>query len=250
MQGSLPQESNSQRIGHLAQKCFTAKHPDSWRLKALDGTDDFGFDYQVQTVVDRFVRDVFRVQLKGTTAPLKSADRCFFSVQLKASTVRYYERATEPVLLVLCDLSANPASAVSCPLYFCWIEEELQRINKTGLPPEQEYVTLRVPSANVVAPDTDVSEHVAHHRAVFRAGRALDRLVEEQRPGMSADARADLMERIPAGFRSRSYALVEAMTEVPATPWPEGTTWIVSVAPARSFAASSCWRYRVGAGVP
>ena len=66
-------------------------------------------------------------------------------MQLKASTVRYYERATEPILLALCDLSANPASAASCPLYFCWIEEELRRINKTGLPPEQEYV---IPSCN------------------------------------------------------------------------------------------------------
>lgn len=142
MQGTLPQESDSQRIGHQAQKCFIAKHPDTWRPKQLDGTDDFGFDYQVQTVVDGYVRDVFRVQLKGTTAPLKNADGSFFSVQLKASTVRYYERATEPILLVLCDLSASPQSAVSCPLYYCWVEVELRRINNTGLPNFGQGATL------------------------------------------------------------------------------------------------------------
>lgn len=50
--GILPQESEAQRIGHMAGRCLNATHPESWRLKALDGTDDFGLDYQVQTVVD------------------------------------------------------------------------------------------------------------------------------------------------------------------------------------------------------
>lgn len=31
--GVLPQESEAQRIGHMAGRCLSATHPDSWRLK-------------------------------------------------------------------------------------------------------------------------------------------------------------------------------------------------------------------------
>lgn len=123
--GILPQESEAQRIGHMAGRCLNATHPESWRLKALDGTDDFGLDYQVQTVVDGQVRDIFRLQLKGTTAPETSADGSFISIDLKASTVRYYDGITEAILLVLCDLSAGTQPSQG-RIYFCWIEDELR----------------------------------------------------------------------------------------------------------------------------
>jgi hypothetical protein len=62
MQGSLPQKSESQQIGHWSQKSSNGQTPETWRPKALDGTDDYGFDYQVQTVIYGFVRNIFRIR--------------------------------------------------------------------------------------------------------------------------------------------------------------------------------------------
>ena len=105
--GRLPSVSDAQSIGFRAEKCFTALCPETWLPKSVDGTDDFGIDYRVQTLESGQATDVFRVQLKGTTVPELSADGTYISIQLKASTIRYYARFTEPILLVLCDLSAN-----------------------------------------------------------------------------------------------------------------------------------------------
>ncbi len=218
--GILPQESEAQRIGHMAGRCLNATHPESWRLKALDGTDDFGLDYQVQTVVDGQVRDIFRLQLKGTTAPETSADGSFISIDLKASTVRYYDGITEAILLVLCDLSAGTQPSQG-RIYFCWIEDELRRVNAKELPAEQKYVTFRVPTANRLLPETDLSEHLAHARAVSKSARAIDAIVQAARPDLTEDARADFLSRVTGGLEARGFSLVQAIAEPAATPWPE-----------------------------
>tara|TARA_B100001105_G_scaffold255324_1_gene254111 strand:- start:2321 stop:6235 length:3915 start_codon:yes stop_codon:yes gene_type:complete len=207
----------------MAGRCLGVGQPDSWRLKPLDGTDDFGLDYQVQTVVDGQVRDIFRVQLKGTAAPDASADGSFFSIQLKASTVRYYEGITEPILLVLCDLSGvtHPTQG---RLYFCWIEDELRRLNAADMPALQQYVTFRIPAANRLLPDTDLSAHLSHSRAVSKSARAIDAIVQAARPDLSEDARADFLSRVAGGLEARGYPLVHAIAEPATTPWPEAPT--------------------------
>lgn len=223
--GTLPQESEAQRIGHMAGRCLSAGQPDSWRLKPLDGTDDFGLDYQVQTVEDGQVRDIFRVQLKGTTTPDKSADESFFSIQLKASTVRYYEGITEPILLVLCDLSGG-SHASQGRLYFCWIEDELQRLNAAEMPAHQQYMTFRVPAENQLLPETDLSEHLSHARAVSKSARAIDAIVQAARPDLTENGRADFLSRITGGLKARGFSLVQAIAEPASTPWleaPEGS---------------------------
>lgn len=218
--GVVPQESESQRIGHMAGRCLSATHPDSWRLKALDGTDDFGLDYQVQTVVDGQVRDIFRVQLKGTTAPETSADGTFISIDLKASTVRYYEGITEAILLVLCDLSAGIQPSQG-RIYYCWIEDELRRVNAKELPLEQKSVAFRVSTVNRLSPETDLSEHLAHARAVSKSARAIDAIVQAARPDLTEDARADFLSRVAGGLEARGFSLIQAIAEPAATLWPE-----------------------------
>lgn len=223
--GNLPQESEAQRIGHMAGRCLSAGQPDSWRLKPLDGTDDFGLDYQVQTVIDGQVRDIFRVQLKGTTTPDKSADGSFFSIQLKASTVRYYEGITEPILLVLCDLS-GVSHASQGRLYFCWIEDELRRLNSREMSANQQYLTFRVPAKNQLLPETDLSEHLSHARAVTRSAYAIDAMVQAARPDLTEEGRADFLSLVTGGLEARGFSLVQAIAEPASTPWieaPEGS---------------------------
>ena len=103
----LPQESEAQRIGHRADKCFAANQPDSWRAKPTDGTDDVGLDYQVQLVDDGQYVGLFHVQLKGSESPTLNATGEFYSIPLERSTVNYDLRISEPVLLVFADLSVN-----------------------------------------------------------------------------------------------------------------------------------------------
>ncbi|ELX10206.1 hypothetical protein Jab_2c22930 [Janthinobacterium sp. HH01] len=218
--GRLPSVSDAQSIGFRAEKCFTALCPEAWLPKSVDGTDDFGIDYQVQTLESGQVTDVFRVQLKGTTAPELSADGTYFSIQLKAATIRYYARFTEPILLVLCDLSAN-AVAIKSLLYHVWIHDELRRLNAPDLPVEQLYVTIRVPKANLLDGETDLSKDLSQFRALANIGASLDMTLEKRSPAMAAGERAALIERLPTGFATRSAALMESLSEEPATVWPD-----------------------------
>jgi hypothetical protein len=118
--------------------------PISNNYPELDGDDDFGFDYQIQVMEDGRATYIFRAQLKGTTNPDLNTAGNFFSIQLKASTVRYYMKCTEPILLVLADLSSGD-SPKHCPLYWTWIHEELRRLKAEELADDQKYLTFRIP---------------------------------------------------------------------------------------------------------
>jgi hypothetical protein len=101
----LPQTGEAQEIGQDAADCLSSNKPRSWLLHDLGGTNDYGLDYQVQLKLQQQVAHIFRLQLKGTRSPRRSADGSFISIGLSASTLRYYDNIEEPVLLVLCDLS-------------------------------------------------------------------------------------------------------------------------------------------------
>jgi hypothetical protein len=124
----LPQTGDSQEIGQDAYDCLRAKRPKGWQLTELGGVNDFGFDLQVQISVKQQVVHPFRLQLKGTRSPQRSADGSFLSINLSTTTLRYFDNTDEPVLLVLCDLSVDPEDPRECPLHYVWIREELDRI--------------------------------------------------------------------------------------------------------------------------
>lgn len=219
--GTLPQESDSQRIGRLASKCFVANCPNAWVPQPTDGDDDYGFDYQVQIIICGSVTDIFRVQLKGSTVPNLSSDREFLSVTLEASTVRYYARVTEPIMLVFCDLSIDENSPKNCPLYYVWIHDELRRINQRDIPVDQKSITLRVPSKNQLDENTDVSDDLQRYRNLQRASEAFDIVVQEKHPSLLPSERASLISRIPDSFRARNSVLLDVMCQETSTAWPE-----------------------------
>src|SRR4051812_31040314 len=105
MTDQLPKESRAQEIGHRAALALTACQPLGWRHHSLEGTDDAGLDIQIQVIGGQQYRDIFRLQLKGTESREPNAAGEFFSVPFKASTLNYYDRIIEPVLIVLADLS-------------------------------------------------------------------------------------------------------------------------------------------------
>jgi tetratricopeptide (TPR) repeat protein len=210
VEGPLPQTGDQHDINADADRGFRARSPRNWRTHGLEGTDDYGLDYQVQTTPSQRATDIFRVQLKGTRAPDISADGKFISIQLKASTIRYYDRIVEPILLVVCNLQANP-DPVDCPLYYVWVRDELRRIDVANLPVDQQYVTLRVPIQHRLTIQTDLSADIERQNELSRAGHAMDIRVEQTHPGMQVEDRLSVVQGVTQGITARSAAFIDAL---------------------------------------
>lgn len=210
VKGPLPQTGDQHDINADADRCFRARSPRNWRPHGLEGTDDYGLDYQVQTTPGQRATDIFRVQLKGTRSPDISADGKFISMQLKASTIRYYDRIVEPILLVVCNLQLDP-DPVDCPLYYVWVRDELRRINVDNLPIDQQYVTLRVPTQNRLAVQSDFSIDIERQNELSRAGHAMDIRVEQTHPGMQVEERLSVVQGVTQGIFARSAAFIDAL---------------------------------------
>ena len=220
VEGPLPQTGDQQDIGADADRCFMARMPRNWKPHSLAGTDDYGLDYQIQTTPGQRATDVFRVQLKGTRSPDFSSDGRFLSMQFKASTIRFYDRIVEPVLLVVCDLSAN-SEPVDCPLYYVWVRDELRRISVATLGPEQKYVNLRVPISNRLTYSTDLAAEINTQNESARAGHAMFMNVEKTHPGMLVEDRLTVVQNIASGISFRSAAFIEALASPAKLHWIE-----------------------------
>lgn len=218
---ALPQESESQRIGRFADKCLQANIPNSWLANRIDGGNDFGYDYQIQVVMSGLVKDSFRVQLKGTTDPKLITAETEYSISLELSTVNYYARATEPVLLVLCDLSVDVDHAKNCPLYFQWIQDDLQRIRERGVRDDQDSVTFHIPVANRLDHTTNLSPDIERFRRFSKLGEQLDIVIERDKPSLTAYERADFVSKLAPGLEKRSAALLDSLVEEPTSSWVE-----------------------------
>jgi tetratricopeptide (TPR) repeat protein len=216
-----PQTGDAQEIGQDAEDAFRGGRPRSWIIKGLDGTDDYGLDFQIQLKADHQILDIFRVQLKGTRSPTRSAGGEFISIALSASTLRYYSRIVEPVLLVLCDLSVDPENPTVCPLYYVWLRQELRRVEVESVPFAQQTVTLRVPTTNVLQRTTDLLPEIRLANALAEVGHALDVRVSELRPNLGLAERVGLVQDVGRGISSRSSALVDALAEPTEKAWPE-----------------------------
>lgn len=212
----LPQESDSQRIGRLAGRCFSANLPNTWAETSLEGKNDFGLDFQIQDMKDGVANHSFFVQLKGTESPTLSASRDFYSIELATTTLNYYRAVNGPVMLVIADLSVNPGIPKSCPCFYVWIDDELNRIKPDF---SQAGVTLRVPISNRLHEDLDLSADIVRRLSLAGIGGALDQTYQERLPGLSRDARATMIEGIPRNISPLGTAFLEAVAEAPNGAW-------------------------------
>jgi tetratricopeptide (TPR) repeat protein len=218
----LPQESREQEIGNNADIAFSANRPRLWRPHSLTGTDDVGFDYQVQVVADGLYRGAFRLQLKGTESPELNVSGQYFSVTLKASTLNYYARFTEPILLVLCDLSQHREDPAGAPLYYTWIHEEIRRVfTDTTKLSDTETRTIRVPTANLLTKELDVFPVLEENLRLHVAARAFDHTVERTVPELGALERTQILENVEGQIAHRGKPFIESLSAPISSPWPE-----------------------------
>lgn len=220
VEGRYPKSAIQHEIDADADRCLRVQCPRSWRLQSLAGTDDYGFDYQIQVSTNQQIKDIFRAQLKGTRSPDISTDGQFISIEIKASTFRLYHNATvEPILLVVCDLSQDTGGGNNGRLYYVWIRDELNRIDINNISDAQKRVTLRVPTQNRLTSETDLIEEIRNQNALSRAGQALDYSVQRTHPGTSAPVRVAIVEGMRDGISVRSTAFVDALAAPASDHW-------------------------------
>lgn len=215
----LPKTGDSQEIGQDAYDCLRAKRPKGWQITELGGPNDFGFDLQVQLSVDQQVVHPFRVQLKGTRSPQRSADGSFLTIDLSTSTLRYFDNTDEPVLLILCDLSIDPDEPRDCNLYYVWMREELERIQIASLPPTQKEAAIRVPTANVLDRSVNLSDEVRKRHRLSRLGHELDKSVASMDPSLGSAERVGMVEAITRNIAGRNIAFAQALAESATDVW-------------------------------
>jgi len=152
-----PGISLAQEIGNDARSALYANVPKNWNLGEIGG-DDFGYDFQVIVFghEDEGGQCAFNIQLKGTTqTKSRSADGSYLSYPFDRKTLNLWHKSSFAVLVVIADLidNRNPKTA---KIYFHFANPDLDEI-LPGLPPDQETVTLRVPTCQEIHRDFDRS---------------------------------------------------------------------------------------------
>ena len=217
----LPGIGESQEIGQDATRCLHTNAPKNWVTpKDLGGTDDYGLDFQIQLKVQSQAVAIFRLQLKGTKSPTLIEGGKYISIPLSASTLRYYGNIAEPILLVVCDLSAH-TDPRRCPLYYVWVRDELRRIDVDSLDLDQDKAKLRVPTANQLTYDLNLLTDVRNANELAEAGHALDVRVADLRPELQPEQRVEVVHDLVEGISKRSPAFLEAVAAPEHEYWPK-----------------------------
>jgi len=216
----LPKQSEAQRIGKAAVKCFTANIPDSWNETSMSGDNDYGFDFTVQVTEDSQVAHLFRLQLKGTENPNFIDNNTVLSIALKASTVRLYQRVTEPIMLVVAVLKKGE-KAKDCPLYYVWIHEELKRVDIEGVPDDQDSLTLNVPLANILDDELDVLPVLNEERILAQFGPKFDAMLSQHNNGMPTSDKRKSLDNILRNIEASKSDLLQVLIEEPTEGWPQ-----------------------------
>jgi tetratricopeptide (TPR) repeat protein len=219
--GRLPKESKGQEIGHRASFALYAAVPLAWRLHSLEGTDDAGFDFQVQLTGDRQYRNAFRLQLKGTESPQLNVSKDYFLITFKVSTFKYYERITEPVLIVLADLSVD-AEPSKCPSYYVWAHDEILRLKSAGsLTGDSDSCSVRIPCVNVLTRDLNVADTLESHMHLHMSANDFDIAMASAIPEYEADQRAQVLNKLAEQLPKRGRGFIESVSTPGETPWAQ-----------------------------
>ncbi len=216
----FPGESESQRIGQNAKKAFQALMPLSWRPTDLSGDEDVGLDFHIQGVVAGEYRYAFHVQVKGSESPtILASDECL-AVQLKTTTINYYQNITEPVMLAFFDLS-NHEDPRKADGYYVWIHDELRELTGDSgyVDDNQKTHTIRIPLKNKFDPNLDVSEHclklVRRTHASKGIVDAISSVANDDNPLETGASAKKLSTRIRQGGRS----FLDSVLADSSTPW-------------------------------
>ena len=223
----FPIETDSQRIGQNAKSAFASLRPLSWRVQDMSGDDDVGLDFLVQVVVDKEYRYSFHVQVKGTEHPAYVRKDNSLAVNLKTSTLNYYQNIAMPVMLVVCDLSKNPDPRKAVG-YYVWIHDQLKDLlgSKSHIDEAQHTHSIHVPIDNHFTSKLDVADYCKH---VLQLKRAADGLFDAISQTYDEPENTNALESINAisdRVRHQGRLFLDSISSESGTSWsqaPQGS---------------------------
>lgn len=151
-----PGISLAQEIGEDARAALNANKPRLWDFGGGAG-NDYGYDFQVTAFGsdDAGAQCAFNIQLKGTIQEkARIADGKFLSYSFNRTTLNLWHNSQTPVLVVVADFIETRDPKVA-NVYFLFANPVLDEI-LSAIPPEQETVTLRVPTNQLVHRELDI----------------------------------------------------------------------------------------------
>lgn len=151
----LPGVSLAQDIGSRAVEQFLSTRPDSWIVNTLGGDNDFGIDAQIQLKTSATagkVCNLFHAQIKGGKTSFSGKNYVY--VDLKVSTLNYFQRITSIILLIYVDFSESPPKS-----YFLPIHEEIIRLigDELSFPKEDKKKRIKISKENILNKEYDIA---------------------------------------------------------------------------------------------
>lgn len=162
-----PNFSESQRIGSLGLRVFQGGHPDQWIAESAPHEGgDFGFDGQMWLESLGKIAGRFSIQLKaGASVNWSGGDEPYVSVQLRPETCNIFLGDGHPVLLVFVALGSE-ISTENASMYYLWIENAMrERLGEREVFDDSDpnKISFRVPAANKLTKQLDISDHLHRH---------------------------------------------------------------------------------------
>jgi len=151
-----PGISLAQEIGEDARAALNANKPRRWDFGGGEG-NDYGYDFSV-TALDldgAGAQIAFNIQLKGTTQEkARIADGKFLSYSFNRTTLNLWHKSQFVVLVAIADFIETRDPKIA-NVYCLFANPVLDEI-LSSIPPNQETVTLHIPTNQLVHRELDI----------------------------------------------------------------------------------------------
>ena len=171
MSKPLPKDKESRSVGSRAKAIvhytFDADH---WEYRDYTGVD-VGVDCCIElTENDEWSGNIIDCQVKGRTKPNYNATKEYISLELMVSTVNYALSRANSFIVLLVNISDET-------IYYLPIQEYFiaNPVNFAKLNGNQESITVRIPTDNIVTHNDTNLQEIAKSRYIGGPGRELHR---------------------------------------------------------------------------
>lgn len=152
----LPIDAESRSVNSRARAIVHYKFDSNhWEYRESTGVD-VGIDCVLElTENDQWTGFVLECQVKGRSRPMYNITHQFISMSVKVSTVNYWLKKKNPVVLLVVDISDETVYFLDVHAYFDDVKKMAQ------LTENEREITLRVPTSNVVTNEDNVLQQIA-----------------------------------------------------------------------------------------
>lgn len=167
----LPKDEESRSVGSRAKAIVHYKfNADHWEYRDYTGVD-VGVDCCLElTEQDEWSGNIIDCQVKGRTNPKYNNTHKFVSLEIKVRTINYALSRANSYVVLLVDISNETVFYLPIQEYFIAEPANFDKING-----DQENITIRIPTDNIVLDDDKNLQEIAKSRYVGGPGRGLHR---------------------------------------------------------------------------